>query len=338
MTLPDAAAPVPAAAAPVPDAAAPEPGAAPRADLAHLATEAVRPELDALDTLDASDLVALMAADARRATEAVAAAAPCIGAAVELISQRLAAGGRLIYVGAGTAGRLAVLDAAELGPTFSVPAGVVEAVLAGGERALRHPVEGAEDNRAEGAATLQRLSVGEGDVVIGVSASGRTPFVLGAIEYARSAGADTIGLSCNAMSPLSVAAGTAIETVVGGEVVAGSSRLNAGTAQKITLNIISTAVMVRLGKTYGNLMVDLRATNAKLRDRAVRIVQAVTGVGTEAAVEALQATGWNAKLACLIACSGQDLTTAVPALEAAGGRLRQALALVGPGHGDAGPC
>jgi N-acetylglucosamine-6-phosphate deacetylase len=272
-----------------------------------------------------------MVTDPRRATDAVAAAAPSISTAVEVIFQRLAAGGRLIYVGAGTAGRLAVLDAAELGPTFSVPAGMVEAVLSGGERALRHPVEGAEDDPAAGAAALEALSVGERDVVVGVSASGRTPFVLGAVARARAAGAATIGMSCNAGSMLSAAAEIPLELVVGGEVIAGSSRLNAGTAQKIALNTLSTAVMVRLGKTYGNLMVDVRATNTKLRDRALRIVQSVTGASGQAAAEALRAADWDTKLACVMASSGQDLSTAGRALEAAGGRLRQALALVGAG-------
>jgi N-acetylmuramic acid 6-phosphate etherase len=314
----------------LPGAARPS-DSAPPAELGRLSTEAVRPGLADLDLLGTAELVALMAADSRRATEAVATAATSITTAVDVVCARLAAGGRLVYVGAGTAGRLAVLDAAELGPTFNVPAGTVEAVLAGGEGAVRRSVEGAEDDEAAGAAALEQLSVGEKDVVIGVSASGRTPFVLGAIAHARAAGAATIGVSCNAMSKLSSLAETAIDIEVGGEVIAGSSRLNAGTAQKITLNTLSTAAMVRLGKTYGNLMVDLRATNTKLRDRAVRIVQSITGVGPQAAAQALEAAGWDAKLACLMAASGQDLATVSSALGTAGGRLRPALALVGAG-------
>ncbi|MGA3221366.1 MAG: N-acetylmuramic acid 6-phosphate etherase [Acidimicrobiales bacterium] len=306
---------------------------APPAELGRLSTEAVRPGLDDLDLLGTADLVSLIAADSRRATEAVVAATASISTAVDVICSRLAAGGRLVYVGAGTAGRLAALDAAELGPTFNVPTGMAEAVLAGGDRAMRHSIEGAEDDEAAGAAALEQLSVGEKDVVIGVSASGRTPFVLGAIARARAAGAATIGVACNAMSKLSSVAETPIELEVGGEVIAGSSRMNAGTAQKIALNTLSTAAMVKLGKTYGNLMVDLRATNTKLRDRAVRIVQSITGVGPQAAAEALEAAGWDAKLACLLASSGKDLATVGSALEAAGGRLRQALALVGNGTG-----
>jgi len=299
------------------------------AGLGLLTTEEVRPELDDLDLLSAADLVSLMAADSRRATDAVAAAAPAITAAVALVCRQLRAGGRLVYVGAGTAGRLAVLDAAELGPTFSVPDGMAEALIAGGDIALRHAVEGAEDDRAAGAAAVGPLELGEHDVVIGVSASGRTPYVLGALEQARACGAATIGLACNRATPLAAAADLVIEVVVGGEVIAGSSRLNAGTAQKITLNTISTSVMVLLGKTYGNLMVDVRATNTKLRDRAVRIVQTVTGVSLERAVEALETAGWNTKLASLVAARGMDLATAMSALEEAGGRLRQALSLSG---------
>jgi len=298
------------------------------ADLGSMSTEAVRPELDVLDSLEAAELVALITADARRAIAAVGEAAPSITAAVELVCQRLSEGGRLIYVGAGTAGRLAVLDAAELGPTFGVPDGIVEAVLAGGDEALRHAAEGAEDDGPAGAAAMKRLGLSELDVVVGISASGRTPFVLAAVKQARSSGAATIGVSCNAKSPLSATAEHAVELVVGGEVVAGSSRMNAGTAQKIALNTISTATMVLMGKTYGNLMVDLRPTNAKLRDRAVRIVGAIAGVDPQRAAQALEVAGWNTKLACLVASSGKSVDVVAPALEASHGRLREALALV----------
>jgi N-acetylmuramic acid 6-phosphate etherase len=298
------------------------------ANLGGLTTEAVRPELAGLDLLGSAELVSLMAADSRRATDAVLAAAPAISTAVEVVCARLRAGGRLLYVGAGTAGRLAVLDAAELGPTFSVPPGTAEAVIAGGDDALRHPVEGAEDDRGAGAAALASLAVREADVVIGVSASGRTPYVLGAIDHARSVGAATIGLSCHPGSPLSSAVDNPIELVVGGEVIAGSSRLNAGTAQKIALNTISTSAMVLMGKTFGNLMVDVRPTNDKLRDRAVRIVGAVTGAGPGPALEALIAAGWDVKVACLVVSSGKDPGAVTPILEAANGRLREAFALL----------
>ncbi|HTW09505.1 MAG TPA: N-acetylmuramic acid 6-phosphate etherase [Acidimicrobiales bacterium] len=300
--------------------------------LGGLATESVRSELERLDLMAAPELVELLTVDSGRATAAVIRARESIVAAVELAYERLSAGGRLIYVGAGTAGRLAVLDAAELGPTFSVPDGAAVALIAGGDHALRHPVEGAEDDPEAGEVALRELGLTATDVVIGVSASGRTPFVVGALSYARVCGAGTVALTCNSSAPLASVADVAIVTVVGGEVVAGSSRLNAGTAQKITLNTISTAVMVLLGKTYGNLMVDLRATNSKLRDRAARIVEAVAGVPRQEAAASLEAAGWSAKLAALVAASGQDVASAQAALDAARGRLRVALAALGVGR------
>jgi len=312
---------------------APEPeGRSPRrlisssgADLGTLSTEIVRPELQDLDLMSTEALVVCMAQEFQRAGEAVAKAAPEIIAVVDRAAECLGTGGRLVYVGAGSAGRIAVLDAAELGPTFSLPDGVVEAVIAGGDTALRHAVEGAEDDQGAGAQAVDALGVAAGDVVIGVSASGRTPFVLGALEHARRCGAATVAICCNAGSPMSKVAEYAVETVVGGEVIAGSSRLNAGTAQKMVLNTISTAVMVKLGKTYGNLMVDLRPTNSKLRDRAVRIVQEVAGTGPEAARQALEASSWDTKLACLAAWSGRDAAVVGPVLARAGGHLRQAM-------------
>ncbi len=300
-------------------------------NLGGLPTESVRAELAGLDLLETQDLVELIAADARQAIAAVRAAAPAITETVGIIAERLAAGGRLVYVGAGTAGRIAVLDAVELGPTFNVPAGVVEAVIAGGDAALRHAIEGVEDDAEAGAEAIRQLGVGPGDVVLGVSASGRTPFVLAALERAAALGAATVGVSCNAGSRLSEVSQVAVELVVGGEVIAGSSRMNAGTAQKIALNTISTSVMVRLGKTYGNLMVDVRATNSKLRDRAIRIVQSIAEVDAQAAADTLEAADWNVKLASLIAASGKDAAAAGGALEATGGRLREALALLSPG-------
>lgn len=293
--------------------------------LAGLVTESVRPELANLDQLPAQQLVELMAADSRRASDAVKAAAPAIAAAVSTVAGCLAGGGRMVYVGAGSAGRMGVLDASELGPTFDVPPGMVEAVMAGGDVALRHAVEGAEDDSGEGAAAMARLGVKRGDVVVGISASGRTPFVVGALQHARSQGAATVAVSCNAGSPISLAADHPIEIVVGGEVIAGSSRMNAGTAQKIVLNVLSTATMVMLGKTYGNLMVDMRPTNGKLRDRARRIVEAVGEVGPDRAVAALEESGWNTKLACLIARTGVDAVTGGDALRAAQGKLRLAI-------------
>jgi len=303
-----------------------------RDDLGGLSTEAVRPELAELDLLPLVELVALLTSDSRRASDAAVDACAAIVEGVEMVVERLAGGGRLVYVGAGTAGRLAVLDAAELGPTFDVDEGTVVAVIAGGEAALRHAVEGAEDDPSAGGRALEDLAVGAADAVVGVSASGRTPFVLGALARGSEVGAATIAITSNEASRVAAVAQCCIVLPVGGEVIAGSSRMNAGTAQKIVLNAISSAAMVRLGKTYGNLMVDLRATNSKLRGRAVRIVRSVTGVDEEQALVALKTAGWNTKLACLVAATESDASSRghlEGALEQTGGRLRQALALVG---------
>jgi N-acetylmuramic acid 6-phosphate etherase len=296
--------------------------------LAALATEQVRPALGDLDRMPLDELVALMCADSRRATEAVISASDPIARAVEAIVDRLETGGRLVYVGAGTAGRLGVLDASEAGPTFNVPAGQVVAVLAGGMAAFSAPVEDAEDDAAAAVAALQALSIGERDAVAGISASGLTPYVLSAIDWARSRGALTVGIACNVGSPLSARAQIAIELPVGAEFVAGSTRLNAGTAQKIVLNILSTATMVRLGKTYGNLMVDLRANNEKLRDRAARIVSEITGAPSASARLALEVSGWETKVAVLMVAGRIDVDEARSRLHGAHGRLRPALEAV----------
>jgi N-acetylmuramic acid 6-phosphate etherase len=293
--------------------------------IAKLATEQVRPALRDLDRMPVDQLVALMCADARRAHEAVISASEAIARAVEAIVERLEAGGRLVYVGAGTAGRLGVLDASEAGPTFNVPAGQVVAVLAGGMAAFSAPAEDAEDDAAGAVATLRALGIGERDAVVGISASGLTPYVLGATDWARSRGALTVGIACNVGSPLCARAQIAIELPVGAEFIAGSTRLNAGTAQKIVLNILSTAAMVRLGKTYGNLMVDVRANNEKLRDRAARIVSEITGVPGASARSALEASGWETKVAVLMLAGRIDVDEARSRLHRAHGRLRPAL-------------
>lgn len=293
--------------------------------LASLATEQIRPELGHLDQMAVDELVALMCEDARRATDVVVAAGPEIAVAVEAIVERLERGGRLIYVGAGTAGRLGVLDASEAGPTFNVRPGQVMAVLAGGTAAFSEPAEDAEDDPAAAAAALAAIGVAESDAVVGVSASGLTPYVLGAVDWARSRNALTVGVACNAGSPLGARADLAIELPVGPEVIAGSTRLNAGTAQKIVLNILSTATMVRLGKTYGNLMVDVRATNEKLRDRASRIVAEITGASPAQARETLQSANWETKVAVLMLVGRIDAASARQRLRGAHDRLRPAL-------------
>jgi N-acetylglucosamine-6-phosphate deacetylase len=299
-------------------------------DLHDLATEQVRRDLRDLDLLSIDELVALMCSDARRVPDAVIAAEAAIARAVAGIAERLRHGGRLIYVGAGTAGRLGMLDAAEAGPTFDVAQGQVTAVLAGGTGAFDVAVENAEDDREGGAAAIDALVVDERDAVVGIAASGRTPFVLGAVAAARAAGSLTIGLACNAGTPLAAAAELPIEVVVGSEILAGSTRLNAGTAQKIVLNVLSTASMVQLGKTYGGLMIDLRATNAKLRVRAARIVAEIAQVSLDEAEAALERADWRAKPAAAALLGNVEPGEAEALLARHGGRLRDALEELGP--------
>ena len=301
-----------------------------RADLRGLTTEQVRPGLDDLDLLSVEQVVSLMCADVRRVPEAVGAAEAQIAQAVDGVAAALARGGRLIYVGAGTAGRIGLLDAAEAGPTFSVPPGQVVGLLAGGQGAFEVSVENAEDDRDGGARAVSELAVGPDDAVVGIAASGRTPFVLGAVEAARSAGALTVAVVCNEATPLAALAEIPVEVLVGPEIVAGSTRLNAGTAQKVVLNIISTVAMVQLGKTYGGLMVDLRATNAKLRDRATRIVAEIAGVSGERARAALELCDWSPKSAAALLAGASDPEAARRLLERHDGRLRPALAELGP--------
>ncbi|PWU56101.1 N-acetylmuramic acid 6-phosphate etherase [Micromonospora sp. S4605] len=291
--------------------------------LGDLLTEQVDERYAGLDTASVAQLAAVMNDADATVPNAVRAVLPQIVPAIEGIADRLAAGGRLLYVGAGTAGRMGVLDASECPPTFSTPPDLVRAVIAGGPEALLASKEGVEDDEAAGAAVIADCAITAGDAVVGISASGRTPYVLAAVRAARARGALTVGLSCNAGTPLSAAADREIEVLVGPEVLAGSTRLKAGTAQKLVLNMISTISMIRLGKTYGNLMVDLRVTNVKLRDRAVRIIRRVTGVPRADAEAALDRADLDVKTAILLL----DRSVADPhqRLAASGGRLREAL-------------
>lgn len=291
----------------------------------HLSTEQVRPGLERLDEFSSGELVDLMCADTLNVVDALARQRDALTAAVELVVERLERGGRVIYVGAGTAGRLGVLDAAETGPTFNVEAGTFIGVLAGGLEALETPREGAEDDEEAGRADLLRLAPREVDCVVGISASGRTPYVIAALAAGRELGCGLIGVACNLDTALGHAADVAIEVVVGPEVIAGSTRLNAGTVQKVALNIISTASMVRLGKTYGNLMVDMRPTNEKLRDRAVRIVMQITGAPEERARRALEEGRWRPKVAAAMLTGAASPADAASRLERHGGRLRPVL-------------
>jgi N-acetylmuramic acid 6-phosphate etherase len=294
------------------------PGAAPTEQPSH--------EHPALDSYDSAALVAAFVADQARAALAVQAAAPQLAAAVEAALPRLRRHGRLLYAGAGTSGRLGVLDSVELYPTFSWPRERARALIAGGERAMFAAVEGAEDDAAQGAADLLALAVGRDDVVILVAASGTTPYVLGAAEAARARGALTIGVANNPGTPLAAACDCAVVLDTGPEVISGSTRLKAGTAQKIALNTLSSSLMVRLHKVYGNLMVDLRATNAKLQRRALALTMRASGSNEAAARAALAACGAQVKVAIVMLRAAVDATTAQHQLEVAGGSVHQALA------------
>jgi N-acetylmuramic acid 6-phosphate etherase len=297
-----------------------------RAELETLTTEAFRPELSEIDRLPTLEIARLMNGEDATVPTAVAAQLPLIAAAIDDIAERMSHGGRLIYAGAGTAGRLGVLDASECPPTFNTEPSQVVGMIAGGPTAMVTSVEGAEDSRELAAADLDALAVTADDTVVGVSASGRTPYAVGAVEHARKQGALTIGLSCNAHSALAAAADHGIEVVVGPELLTGSTRLKSGTAQKLVLNMLSTITMIRLGKTYGNLMVDVRASNEKLRARSRRIVALATGASDEEIERALAATDGEVKNAILTILGGVDGPAAARLLEESEGHLRAALA------------
>lgn len=293
--------------------------------LAALDTERSRPELANLDERSSAELVDLLSGENDEVVRVVRAAAPAITSAADLVLDRLARGGRLVYAGAGTAGRLAVLDAAELVPTYRIEPRTVRALLAGGEAAMVASVEGAEDDAGAARRDLDALAPGRDDVVVGISASGRTPYVIAVIEAARAAGAATVGIVNNRGSELAAVAELVIELPTGPEVVAGSTRLKAGTSQKLVLNALSTVAMIRLGKVYRNLMVDLRATNEKLRVRAARIVVEATGAGAEEARDALDAADGHAKTAVVMLLAGVDADEAARRLAGTGGKVRDAL-------------
>lgn len=297
----------------------------PPIDLSAIATEQRNSVSAELDLLDALGIVRVINNQDRLIAEAVTQELPKIAEAVEIIVEAVGAGGRLIYIGAGTSGRLGVLDASECPPTFNTDPNLVIGLIAGGDRALRHSVEQVEDRPADGAAALEAVGLNDRDVVVGIAASGRTPFVLGAIEYATAVGATTIGLSNSAASALSTVVTVSIAPIVGPEIVTGSTRMKAGTAQKMVLNMLTTATMVKLGKTYGNLMVDVQPTNAKLRERAVGIVCDATGKSTEEARAVLEAAGGEVKTAIVASLRGIPADDARSRLDCANGVLRVAL-------------
>lgn len=294
-------------------------------ELDRLATEATRPGLDDLDGLPATDLVRVLLDAERTAQQAIAAAGPRIAEAVAAVAERMERGGRLFYLGAGTPGRLAALDAAELAPTFSVQPGVVIPLIAGGPGAMTQAIEGAEDDPDAAARALAGHGLAAQDAVVGITASGRTPYVLGGLRCAREAGALAVAVVNNPGAPAAALAEIAIEVLTGAEVIAGSTRLTAGTAQKIVLNTLSTAVMVRLGKTCGPWMVDLQATNAKLRRRAVRIVCDITGAAEPEAAAVLAASGGRVKTAVVAILAKVGASEAERRLVRAKGRVRDAL-------------
>ncbi len=293
--------------------------------LEDLLTEQPNPVSEGIDALPTSEILRIMNAEDHKVAPAVAAEIPNIARAVEAIVAAIQRGGRLFYIGAGTSGRLGVLDAAECPPTFNVPPDLVQGVIAGGEAALAHATEASEDDPEAGARDLAARGFGASDVLVGIAASGRTPYVLGAVEYARRLGATTVGISCTPNSALARAVDIAITPLPGPEIIAGSTRLKAGTATKLVLNMLSTATMIRLGHVYGNLMVNVQPKNAKLLDRARRIIRAAAGVSYEEAARLLEEAGGQVKVAIVMARLGVDRRGAEARLAAAGGRISEAL-------------
>ncbi len=294
--------------------------------MAHeLTTESRNPASEGIDRLSAIEIVRLMNAEDAKIAAAVGQEAEAIARAVEAIADRLRRGGRLVYIGAGTSGRLGVIDASECPPTFSVPPGQVVGMIAGGPGAMFKAVEGAEDRRELAIDDLQAIQFSSGDVLVGIATSGRTPYVIGGLDYARSLGAFTIGFTCNSDAALSAHAHVTISPVVGPEVISGSTRLKAGTATKMVLNMLTTGAMVLLGKTYGNLMVDLQTTNSKLVARSRRIVATIAGVSEAEADEWLRRCGGQVKTAIVSCVRGVSAEEARQLLDSAGGQLRGAL-------------
>ncbi|MEP7364983.1 MAG: N-acetylmuramic acid 6-phosphate etherase [Acidobacteriota bacterium] len=293
--------------------------------LSALLTEQRNPASENIDTLPTEQMLAVINAEDAKIAAFVQDAIPWIGKAVDAIAGRMRQGGRLFYIGAGTSGRLGVLDASECRPTFNIPQDMVQGIMAGGEAALVRATEASEDDSAAGVRDLQARGFQPMDSVVGIAASGRTPYVLGAIDWARGAGGFTAGISCAPDSALSRQAEVGIEIPVGPEVLTGSTRMKAGTATKLVLNMLSTGVMIRLGYVFGNLMVNVQPTNDKLRDRAQRIIAEAAGVDAEHAARMLDASGNNVRLAILMAKRGLNRDDAAALLERSGGRLAEAL-------------
>ena len=293
--------------------------------LSTLITEQRNPNSMNVDSLSALEIVQLMNQEDKQVPLAIEKCLPQIAQAVECIVAAFQQGGRLVYIGAGTSGRLGVLDASECPPTFGVSPEMVKGIIAGGERALRHPIEGAEDSKAQAVVDLQTIQFSSKDVLVGIAASGRTPYVIGALEYAKSLGSVTVSIASNPNSAMANIVDIAIDTVVGSEVLTGSSRLKSGTAQKLVLNMLTTVSMILMGKCYQNLMVDVQASNEKLKARAIRIVMQATDCDKALAEETLKQADQNAKLAIMMILSGLERAQAEALLEKHQGKLQLAL-------------
>lgn len=293
--------------------------------LSTLITEQRNPNSMNVDSLSALEIVQLMNEEDKQVPLAIEKCLPQIAQAVECIVAAFQQGGRLVYIGAGTSGRLGVLDASECPPTFGVSPEMVKGIIAGGECALRHPIEGAEDSKAQAVVDLQTIQFSSKDVLVGIAASGRTPYVIGALEYAKRLGSVTVSIASNPNSAMANIVDIAIDTVVGPEVLTGSSRLKSGTAQKLVLNMLTTASMILMGKCYQNLMVDVQASNEKLKARAIRIVMQATDCDKAIAEETLKQADQNAKLAIMMILSGLDRAQAEALLEKHQGKLQLAL-------------
>jgi N-acetylmuramic acid 6-phosphate etherase len=293
--------------------------------LEKLLTEQLNPVSASIDTLTTVEMLEVINREDRKVADAVAQVIPAIARAVDAIVAAMEHGGRLFYIGAGTSGRLGVLDASECPPTFSVPSDLVQGIIAGGEPALSRATETTEDDPLIGARDLRQRGFSGRDILVGIAASGRTPYVLGAISEARKQGATTVGISCTPQSELSRAVDIAIEPLPGPEIVAGSTRLKAGTATKLVLNMLTTGTFIRRGYVFGNLMVNVQPKNSKLRDRALRIVAAAAGVSSERAAELLAAAGDSVRAAVVMERAKVDRAEAEMALAASGGRVAAAL-------------
>ena len=289
------------------------------------ATEQRNPRTRGIDAKSTIEILRAIHREDASVAKAVSAALPAVARAVDVITRALQHGGRLFYVGAGTSGRLAALDAAEIPPTFGTPPPMVQAVIAGGGRALTHAIEGAEDNRRQGARDLAARGLNAGDVVVGIAASGATPYVLGALEFAKRSGAVTIGVASNPRTPITKLARIRIVTPTGPEVIAGSTRMKAGTAQKLVLNMLSTATMIRLGRVYDNWMIGVALTNRKLQSRGLRVLMEVSGAGVAESTRALRLSGHNLGAALIMLRTGASARQAKRLLRDTHGHVHNAL-------------